>query len=120
MIEKRRPRHTKAITVYSFRGTAVLPPPENVTLQPGQYQGVHFTMQAEQQEWVLEKIESWFADRDEIILVDSGTTSKGNLGYICMEWDGCQIDPLFLAILRDEDFVSDFAVYTRSGEVYQS
>ncbi|HEU5377540.1 MAG TPA: hypothetical protein VFV38_19125 [Ktedonobacteraceae bacterium] len=120
MIEKRRMRKMKEIIAYTFRDTAVLPPPESVPLVPGAYQGVHFTMEAEQQEWVLEKIERWFEGRDEIILVDSGYTSKGNLGYICLEWDGCQIDPLFLAILRDEEFITDFAVYTRSGEVYDA
>lgn len=109
----------KGITVYSFRDTAVLPPAEAVVrLQPGEYQGVHFTMAAEQQEWVLEKIQRWFEDRDEIILVDSGVTSKAELGFITLEWDGCQIDPLFLAILRDEDFIEDYAVYIRSEEVY--
>ena len=109
----------KGITVYSFRDTAVLPLAETVVrLQPGEYQCVHFTVIAEQQEWVLEKIQRWFEDRDEIILVDSGVTSKEELGFITLEWDGCQIDPLFLAILRDEDFIEDYAVYIRSEEVY--
>lgn len=110
---------SKEITAYSFQGTAVLPPAEAVVrLQPGEYQGVHFTMAAEQQAWVLEKIQRWFEDRDEIILVDTGVTSKAELGFITLEWDGCEIDPLFLAILRDEDLIDDYAVYTRSEEVY--
>ncbi len=112
-------RSNKEIVAYSFQSTSVLPLAETVVrLQPGEYQGVHFTMVAEQQAWVLEKIQRWFEDRDEIILVDSGMTSKAELGFITLEWDGCQIDPLFLAILRDEDFIEDYAVYIRSDEVY--
>lgn len=108
----------KELVPYSFT-TAVLPPPQNITQQPGEYQGVYFTMEEDQREWVLEKIQRWFAERDEIILVDHGKTSKDALGFIVLEWDGCQIDPLFLAILQDEEFIVDYAVYMRSEEVYQ-
>lgn len=118
MIEKRRPRHTKAITVYSFTGTDVLPPPQNIAMQPGEFQCVQFFFPVEQLDWLLEKLQAWFEDRDEIILVDSGRSAKSESAFIVMEWDGCQIDPLFLAILRDEQFIEDYAVYTRSEELY--
>ena len=117
MLEKRPTG--REIAAYSFQGIAVLPLPEGVTRQPGVYQGVHFTVEASQIDWILEKIERWFDTRDEIILVDAGVTEKAGDGFITLEWDGCQIDPLFLAILRDEPFVQDFAVYQRNEEVYQ-
>jgi hypothetical protein len=33
-----------------------------------------------------------------------------------MEWIECEIDPLFLAILRDEETVGDYTVYGRTME----
>lgn len=103
---------------HSFNA-AVLPQEAAQELLEGDYQGVHFTVQPEQYEWVFEKIQSWFQDRDEIILVDSGPTGKAELMFVILEWEGCQIDELFLAILRDEEFIEDYTVYTRSEEAYE-
>ncbi len=64
---------------------------------------------------LLDRIRRWFSERDEVILVDHGTTAKG-LGFVVMEWDGYAIDPLFVAILTHEDFVDDFSIYTRDAE----
>ena len=101
----------------SFRGTLVLPERELPTrIEPGTLQGVHFTVPAQQRADILAKIARWFDDRDEVILVATGVSSKQELGYIILEWDGCEVDPLFLAILRDEEAVDDFSVYTRSEE----
>ena len=98
------------ITQYSFN-TPELPPPQQTAI-PGTTQGVHITIQPEQFEWILEKISGWFSDRDEIILVDAGLSDKQELGQIILEWDGFEIDPLFLAILRDEEIIIDFCVYS--------
>jgi hypothetical protein len=103
---------------YSFN-SAVLPalPTPVQTLAPGMVQGVHFTVPVEAREGILAKVERWFADRDDVIFVDSGISNKQQFGYIVLEWDGYEIDPLFLAILREEDLVDDFTVYNRSEEV---
>jgi len=85
-------------------------------LDTGILQGVHFTMPAEHCDWFIEKIYAWFEGRHEVILVDSGVSEKQGTGFIVMEWDGYAIDELFLAILRDEEMIYDFAVYDREEE----
>jgi len=93
--------------------TAVIPYGEAM---PGQKQGIFFTMPEANFEWMLEKIRGWFAGREEVRLVDFGYSDKRGLGYIIMEWIGREVDPLFAAILRDEPFIDDYTVYTRSEE----
>ncbi len=116
MIERRRTR--REVVAYSFKSTEVLPAPQNITIQHGEFQCVQFFFPVEQLDWLLARLTRWFEDRDEIILVDSGRSAKSESAFIVMEWDGVQIDPLFLAILRDEDFIEDYAVYSRSEELY--
>ncbi len=103
------------LVVFGF-STEVLPPVSTPLLEAGQYQAVHFTFAVEQLDWYLEKIEFWFEDRDEVILVGSGVSVQGE-GFIVMEWEECEIDPLFLKILAGEELVNDVCVYTRSEEV---
>ncbi|HEY7415361.1 MAG TPA: hypothetical protein VH593_09225 [Ktedonobacteraceae bacterium] len=79
-------------------------------------QGVHFTMPTEVYEQLLAKVEGWFAGRVDVSLVDHGITTKGNLGFIILEWIGVEIDTLFLAILRDEELIEDVTVYDRVAE----
>ncbi|EFH86576.1 hypothetical protein [Ktedonobacter racemifer] len=86
-------------------------------IEQGVYQGVHFTVAVERLDWLLGKIKAWFANRDEVILVATGRSGKGNLGFIILEWEYCHIDPLFLAILEDEELVEDYSVYARTEEV---
>jgi hypothetical protein len=100
---------------YSFQSPD-LPAPQAVEYAGAQ--GVIFTIEPDQLEWIISKIEGWFEDRDEIVLVDHGLSDKREVGTVIMEWEGYEIDPLFLAILRDEELVSDYAVYTRpEGEL---
>ncbi len=100
---------------YTF-SSEVLPLGETADLNPGEYQAVHFRMVADQQDWYLDKIKVWFADRDEVILVAVGVSALGE-GFIVMEWEECEIDPLFLKILEHEDAVTDMCVYIRSEEM---
>lgn len=79
---------------------------------PGQVQGVYITLIADYQ-FILNKMIGWFSDRDEVELVDHGISDKMGLGYIILEWFECEADQLFLAILRDEEIVGDYTVYTR-------
>ncbi len=99
---------------YTF-GESMLPASAGGAFPPGQLQGVHFTVTA-QISWILEKLEQWFRDRNEVILVAHGSTRQG-LGFVILEWEECEVDPLFLAILEHEDIVADYAVYTRTAEV---
>ena len=97
---------------YSFQ-IPDLPAPQSVA-QPGMMQGVVFTVDQSQLEWIINKIEGWFQDRDEIILIDYGISDKKEIGTVILEWEYIEIDPLFLAILRDEELVIDYAVYNRA------
>ncbi len=65
---------------------------------------------------ISEKMAGWFAGRDEVVIVDVGVSDKQGLGFIMIEWMECEIDSLFLAILRDEEIVDDYTVYGRSLE----
>ena len=101
---------------YSFN-TPVLPAPQQVPALPGQYQGIHFsTVNPDVLDLILPRLERWFEDRDEVILVDHGVTASG-LGFIVMEWEERSIDPLFISILKHDEMIDDFSVYTRDMEV---
>lgn len=93
-----------------------LPTPYAPSLPEGSFHGVHFTLPAEHRDWLLAKIERWFATRAEVILVDTGVTAKDERGYIILEWEGVQIDPLFLAILHEDDLIDDYSVYLRDAQ----
>ncbi len=76
-------------------------------------QGVFLTLDADKLETTLATFERWFADREDVIFVDAGTTDKTGLGFLIMEWTGYEIDPLFLSILDDADFIEDYTAYGR-------
>jgi hypothetical protein len=103
------------IIPYSFRSDLL--PRQNRREQPGMYQGVMFTINPEHLEGIIGKIESWFTDRDEITLVDHGMSDKQGTGVIILEWTDYEIDPLFLAILRDDELVIDYVVYNRPEDM---
>ena len=97
------------ITTRNYEKPAVQQP-----LAPGEIQGVFFTISPDMpHEQLLAKVEGWFEGRDEVVIADYGVTDKLELGYILIEWIGYEIDELFLAILRDEDLIEDYTVYTR-------
>jgi hypothetical protein len=60
------------------------------------------------------RFERWFAGREEVDIVDVGTSDKMGLGVILMEWSECDVDPLFLAILNDEEAIADFTLFART------
>jgi len=99
------------IVPYSFNITTLPQVPQTAVL-PGVAQGVYITIPGNY-DWVLDKITGWFRERNEVSLVDHGTSDKAGLGYILLEWWEQEIDPLFLAILRDEESVADYSVYMR-------
>jgi hypothetical protein len=84
---------------------------------PGQVQGVYISLSQEELDATLEKFTGWFSEREEVFIVDSGTSDKQDLGFIIIEWEQCQIDALFLAILRDDESIEDYTAYGRRLEV---
>lgn len=100
---------------YSFESETI--PRGETQALPGQCECIHFTLEnAEDLDFILSKLDAWFDDREEVLLVDHGTTDAG-LGFIVLEWQECHIDPLFIRMLEvDEDYVDDFSVYTRDLE----
>ena len=94
---------------YSFSMAAY--PHTQQPVIPGQVHGVYIALHPDHCEVILAKVMGWFEGRPEIDLVDSGISDKAGLGYIILEWVEYAIDPLFLAILRDEELVADYTVY---------
>jgi hypothetical protein len=79
--------------------------------------GVHFTFAGDQLDFLLETVQRWFENRDEVTLIDAGATDKLQQGCIVMEWEGYDIDILFQDILRTDPMIIDYTIYERS-EVY--
>lgn len=102
---------------YSFNGITDYPQSQQLPTIAGQAQGVYITLHPDVLDDIAEKIAGWFAGREEIDIVDVGVSDKQGLGFLIMEWIECEIDQLFLAILRDEELVGDYTVYGRSLEV---
>ena len=100
------------VPYHSFGGVIEYPRSQLVTL-PGQAQGVYITLASTDFQFILNKIVGWFRDRDEVELIDHGISDKQELGYIILEWFECEVDQLFCDILRDEEIVADYTVYTR-------
>ena len=102
------------IVPYSFTNITTLPrSPRRGGELPGQTQGIYITLSSTDYQFILNKIVGWFRDRDEVELIDHGTSDKVGLGYIILEWEEYEVDQLFLDILRDEEIVGDYTVYTR-------
>ncbi len=99
---------------YSFNITTLPRSPQQGVMLPGQTQGVYITLSSTDYQFILNKIIGWFRDYDEVELIDHGVSDKQGLGYIILEWEECEVDRLFLNILRDEEIVEDYTIYTRS------
>lgn len=95
------------------------PQSDSVESQKPGWNGVHFCFDPDDLTFLVGKIQAWFAGRDEIIYVNDGDCEKQDLSFIVMEWENCEVDPLFLAILRDEQRIDSFSVYFRAAEDYE-
>lgn len=100
------------IVPYSFN-IATLPQSPQGRPLPSQAQGVYIALSSSDYQFILNKIIGWFRDFDEVELIDHGITDGKGLGYIILEWAEREVDQLFLAVLRDEETVADYSVYTR-------
>ena len=96
-----------------FNTITEYPCPQRVITQPGRIVGVYITLLPQALEDIAAKITGWFQGREEVSLVDVGVSDKRGFGFILIEWIECDIDPLFLAILRDEEVVGDYTTYGR-------
>ena len=76
-------------------------------------QGVFLTLEQGKLDTIVTTFQRWFAGRSDVLFVDYGTTDKQDLGFLMMEWLGYEIDPLFLSILDDADFIEDYTEYAR-------
>jgi hypothetical protein len=56
--------------------------------------------------------EQFAAQREEVTILDRGTSYKRQQGYIVIEWDTDEVDPAFIAQLTADNNVDDFSVYT--------
>lgn len=99
-----------------FGGLSHYPRSEVMRPLPGKAQGVYITLHPDVLDDTAEKMAGWFRDRAEVEIVDVGTSDKVGLGFLIIEWLECEVDPLFLAILRDEAVVGDYTVYGRMLE----
>ncbi len=99
---------------YTFQSN-VIPQPSGVET-PGQVNGVTVVVEGSKLEWILGKIDSWFVERDEVMFVGSGEGQKSGDGFFALEWEEYEIDPLFLAILKNEEIVIDYALYSYEKE----
>ncbi len=96
-----------------FNGVVEYPRPQQAITRPGQIVGVYITLLPQALEEIAARITGWFQGRAEVEIVDVGVSDKRGLGFILIEWIECEIDPLFLAILRDEEVVGDYTTYGR-------
>ncbi len=100
-----------------FSDVKEYPRSHQVSSLPGQVQGVYITLSTEVLDATSARFTGWFYGREEVAIVDEGTSDKQGIGFILMEWIECEIDPLFLAILRDEELIEDYTAYGRDLEV---
>jgi hypothetical protein len=103
--------------VPSFNRMKVLPKHKQAQpLEPDTLQGVYVVVAPDDQDWILQKFEQWFAERDDVSILDYGISDKRGIGYIMLEWQEYEVDPLFISILKHEEVVGDFTVYTIDQE----
>ena len=80
---------------------------------PGEDQGVHIVTEASTMKGIYEMLARWFAPREDVMIVDYGTSDKQHLGFIKLEWCEGEPDQLFIDILNAEEAVLDYTLYSR-------
>lgn len=102
---------------YSFQSEQLPAPTGIIALPAGQSQMVTIICTQESYEFLLNTVETWFAEWSHVILVGHGESEKQETAFIVLEWEEAYIDRLFLQILESEDSVIDYVVYIRDSEV---
>lgn len=101
------------IVPYSVASVQAIPRTPSGAMLPGQAQGVYIMFTTPDIQFFVNRMVGWFRDRDEVDLVDHGISDKLGCGYIILEWFERSVDQLFQDILRDEEMVGDYTIYTR-------
>ncbi len=75
-------------------------------------QDVHITCQWDQLQSMVQALEEQFeAQKEEVTVLDWGTSYKKETGYIVLEWED-EVDAAFIDQLTANSDVEDFSVYT--------
>jgi hypothetical protein len=75
-------------------------------------QDVHITCKWDQLQSMVRGIEEQFeAQKEEVTVLDWGTSYKKEAGYIVLEWED-EVDPTFIDQLTTDNDIEDFCVYT--------
>jgi hypothetical protein len=86
----------------------------NLAETPGLDQGLYIVTREQDVEGIYEMLSRWFAQREDVQIVDYGTSDKQQgIGFLIMEWCECEPDQLFLDILDSEDAIVDYTRYSR-------
>lgn len=73
-------------------------------------QGIYISCNKQDVDTLTDTFERWFADRDDITLVGSGSSRKLGQGFVILEWDG-QVERSIISWLRRQEIVTDFSLY---------
>ncbi|SRR5579883_1552024 len=80
----------------------------------GQIATVHCTFAQEADVTaLLNRIRSWYRDRDDVALIASGHETACGLPYAVLEWTECSPDEAFLSVLLHDTEVEDYTVWAR-------
>ncbi len=75
-------------------------------------QDVHIICKWDQLQPMVQALEEQFeAQKEEVTILDWGTSYKKEAGYIVVEWDD-EVDAAFIDQLTADNDVEDFSVYT--------
>jgi hypothetical protein len=74
---------------------------------------IYITVASQALEPILALFEQWFERREDVIIVDYGTSDKQEVSFLVMEFWECEPDQLFQDILDTENLVGDYTIYTR-------
>jgi hypothetical protein len=96
-----------------FGGIDEYPLTELPHTRPGQVLGVYITLRPDVVDETVDEMSRWFRGWHQVRITDSGVSDKQGFGFAMVEWLECDIDPLFLSILREEETVGDYTIYGR-------
>lgn len=73
-------------------------------------QGIYISCDTQDVDALIGTFERWFANRDDIVLVGSGSSRKLGQGFVILEWDG-QVERSIISWIQRQDIVTDFSLY---------
>jgi len=73
-------------------------------------QGIYISCAKQDVDALVDMFTHWFTNRDDITLVDAGSSQKGQ-GFVILEWEGT-VERRMLTWLRNQETVDDYSLYT--------